>query len=79
MLIKIKSDVFKKRYGIQTKSVNFKKLYILFETEFFDNFTNQGILKINTSFHYQYNNLNNKLSHEYNFYNQKGVMFYRKY
>ena len=72
----IKSDIFNKRYTVKNKSFNNKDFYLLFETKISHNFTNEGILKINSKFNY--NNLNSKISHEYKFYNQKGVLFYSK-
>ena len=72
----IKSDIFNKRYTVKNNSFNNKDFYLLFETKISYNFTNEGILKINSKFNY--NNLNSKISHEYKFYNQKGVLFYSK-
>ena len=70
----IESDIFNERYTVKNKSFNIKDFYLLFETKISHNFTNEGILKINSKF--DYNNLNSKISHEYKFYIQKGVMFY---
>ena len=48
----------------------------MFETKISHNFTNESILKIDSKFNY--NNLNSKISHEYKFYNHRGVLFYSK-
>ena len=76
ILTQIESDIFDKRYTVKNISFNNKDLYLLFETKTSHNFTNKGILKINSKFNY--NNLNSKIPHEYKFYNQKGVLFYNK-
>ena len=71
---RIKSNIFNKRYTVKNKSFNNKDFYLLFEkTKILHNFTNKGILKINSKFNYD--NLNSKISHEYKFYNEKGVLF----
>ena len=70
----IKSDIFNKRYTVKNNLFNNKDFYLLFETKVSYNFTNERILKINSKFNH--NNLNSKISHEYKFYNQKGVLFY---
>ena len=70
----IKSDIFNKRYTVKNKSLSNKDFYLLFETKISHNFTNEGILKINSKFNYD--NLNSKISHEYKFYNQKSALFY---
>ena len=71
----IKSKIFDERYTVKNKSFNDKDFYLLFKTKILHNFTNKRILEINSKFNY--NNLNSKISHEYKFYNQKGISFYK--
>ena len=52
------------------------KIFIYYSKQKFHNFTNEGILKINSKCNY--NNLNSKILHEYKFYNHRGVLFYSK-
>ena len=79
--LKISDEVFNNRYDIVNQSFNFNKnmhLYKLFEKTI-ENDMITGELVINTIINYKYDNLENdinRLTHLYQFYNDKDELFY---
>ena len=79
--LKISDEVFNNRYDIVNQSFNFNKnmhLYKLFEKTI-ENDMITGELIINTIINYKYNNLENdinRLTHLYEFFDDKNVLFY---
>ena len=77
----ISDEVFNDKYDIEKQSFNFnenKHLYKLFEKTIENNMSN-GELMINTIIKYKYDNLENdinRLTHLYEFYNDKNELFY---
>ena len=79
--LKISDEVFNDKYDIENKSFNFNKTthsYKLFEKVLETNMTS-GELIINAVINYKYDNLKNdlnRLTHLYQFYNDKDELFY---
>ena len=79
--MKISDEIFNDRYDIINQSFNFNKnmhLYKLFEKTIEKNITT-GELIINTVINYKYDNLVNdvnRLTHLYEFFDDKNVLFY---
>ena len=79
--LKISDEVFNDKYNIITQSFNFNKnlhSYQLFE-KIIKNYMTTGELMINTIINYKYDNLENdinRLTHLYEFYDDKNVLFY---
>ena len=79
--LKISDEVFNNRYDIINQNFNFNKnmhLYKLFEKTI-ENIMITGELIINTVINYKYDNLKNdlnRLTHLYQFYNDKDELFY---
>ena len=79
--LKISDEVFNNRYDIVNQSFNFNKnmhLYKLFEKTIENNMIT-GELVINTIINYKYDDLENdinRLTHLYQFYNDKDELFY---
>ena len=79
--LKISDEVFNNRYDIINQSFNFNKnkhLYKLFEKVIENNMVS-GELIMNTIINYKYDNLKNdlnRLTHLYQFYNDKDELFY---
>ena len=79
--LKINNEIFNNRYDIVNQSFNFNEnshSYKLFEKVIENNMVN-GELIINTIINYRYDNLENdlnRLTHLYQFYNDKDELFY---
>ena len=79
--LKISNEVFNNKYDIVNQSFNFNKnthSYQLFEKVIENNMTT-GELMINTIINYKYDNLENdvnRLTHLYEFFDDKNVLFY---
>ena len=67
MTVKIRKDVFEKTYIISNKTINFtsNKTFKTFSRSIYINYTNKGIVNINTNYNYSFKNNINKFSHLY--------------
>ena len=80
--LKISNNVFNDKYYIEKQSFSFNKnmhSYKLFEKDFEYDFNTDGELMINTIINYKYDNLENdinRLTHLYEFFDYKNVLFY---
>ena len=80
--LKISNNVFNDKYDIEKQLLSFNKdvhSYKLFEKVFEYGFNTHGELIINTIINYKYDNLENdinRLTHLYEFFDDKNVLFY---
>ena len=80
--LKISNNAFNDKYDIEKQSFNLNKnshSYILFQKVFEYDFNTDGELIINTIINYRYDNLENdinRLTHLYEFFDDKNALFY---
>ena len=81
-ILKISNNVFNDKYDIEKQSFNFNKnshSYILFQKVFEYDFNTDGELITNTIINYKYDSSENdinRLTHLYEFFDDKNVLFY---
>ena len=85
MTVKIRKDIFKKTYIISNETISFtsNKTFKIFSASIYINYTNKGIVNINTNYHYSFENNINKFFHLYkifdnNYKSLKEITLYHK-
>ena len=80
MTVKIRKDIFKKTYIISNKTISFtsNKTFKIFSTSIYINYTNKGILNINTNYNYSFKNNINKFFHLYKIFDNNYKLLKKK-